>query len=113
MEDNQATITILLTRSSNTMRHTERTQKVSFAWPRQQFELGNFLMLNADTREQVADIFTKPFTDRSKWQHALRLIVHNDDFHTSKVGATLSQQRTPLPRQKNHLRQVKSWRILS
>ena len=86
MEDNQATITILLTGSSNTMRHTERTQKVSFAWLRQQFEFGNFLMLNADTREQVADIFTKPFTDRSKWQHALRLIAHNDAFHTSKVA---------------------------
>ena len=86
MEDNQATIAILLTGSSNTMRHTERTQKVSFAWLRQQFEFGNFLMLNADTREQVADIFTKPFTDRSKWQHALRLIAHNDAFHTSKVA---------------------------
>ena len=70
MEDSQATIAILLTGSSNTMRHTERTQKVSFAWLRQQFEFGNFLMLNADAREQVADIFTKPFTDRSKWQHA-------------------------------------------
>ena len=86
MEDNQATITILLTGSSNTMRHTERTQKVSFAWLRQQFEFGNFLMLNADTREQVADIFTKPFTDRPKWQHALRLIAHTDAFHTSKVA---------------------------
>ena len=67
-------------------RHTERTQKVSFAWLRQQFEFGNFLMLNADTREQVADIFTEPFTDRSKWQHALRLLAHNDGFHTSKVA---------------------------
>ena len=85
MEDNQATIAILLTGSSNT-RRTERTQKVSFAWLRQQFEFGNFLMLNADTREQVADIFTKPFTDRSKWQHALRLIARNDAFHTSKVA---------------------------
>ena len=59
MEDNQATITILLTGSSNTMRHTERAQKVSFAWLRQQFEFGHFLTLNADTREQVADIPTK------------------------------------------------------
>ena len=86
MEDNQATVTILLTGSSNTMQHTERTQKVSFAWLRQQFEFGNFLTLNADTRDQVADIFTKPFTDRSKWQHALRLIAHTDAFHTSKVA---------------------------
>ena len=34
----------------------------------------------------MADIFTKPFTDRSKWQHALRLIAHTDAFHTSKVA---------------------------
>ena len=86
MEDNQATIAILVTGSSKTMRRTERTQKVSFARLRQQFEFGNFLMLNADTREQVADMFTKPFTDRAKWQHALRLIARNDAFHTSKVA---------------------------
>ena len=86
MEDNQATITILLTGSSNTMRRTACTQKVCFAWLRQQFEFGSFLILNADTREQVADIFTKPFTDCSKWQHALRLIARTDAFNTSKVA---------------------------
>ena len=86
MEDNQATIIIFLIGSSSTMRHTERTQKVSFAWLRQQFEFGNFLMLNADTREYMADIFIKTFIDRSKWQHALRLIARNDAFRTSKVA---------------------------
>ena len=34
-------------------------------------------MINVDTKEQVADIFTKPFADRAKWLHALRLINHN------------------------------------
>ena len=42
----------------------------------------------------MADIFTKPFTDRAKWQHALRLIARSDSFHTSKVArGNLSQRR--------------------
>ena len=34
-------------------------------------------MANVDTLEQVADIFTKPFAEKTKWLHALRLINHN------------------------------------
>ena len=34
-------------------------------------------MVNVDTLEQVADIFTKPFAEKTKWLHALRLINHN------------------------------------
>ena len=33
-------------------------------------------MINVDTLEQVADIFTKPFSERGKWEHALMLINH-------------------------------------
>ena len=77
MEDNQATITIILKGDSEKLRHTDKTQRISFAWLRQQFERGLFNMINVDTKEQVADIFTKPFADRTKWLHALRLINHN------------------------------------
>ena len=35
-------------------------------------------MVNVATLEQVADIFTKPFAEQSKWYHALRLINHVD-----------------------------------
>ena len=34
-------------------------------------------MVNVDALEQVADIFTKPFPEKTKWLHALRLINHN------------------------------------
>ena len=77
MEDNQATITIILKGDSEKLRHTDKTQRISFAWLRQQFERGLFNMINVDTKEQVADIFTKPFADRAKWLRALRLINHN------------------------------------
>ena len=76
LEDNQATITITATGSSASMKHTDRTQRISFRWLKQQFEVGHFNMINVDTGEQAADIFTKPFVDTPKWTNALRLISH-------------------------------------
>ena len=60
------------------MRHTDRTQNISFGWLKQQFEVKHFNMVNVDTSEQVADVFTKPFAEKAKWLHALRLINHVD-----------------------------------
>eukprot|EP00439_Symbiodinium_sp_Y106_P061891 s1696_g9.t1 len=78
LEDNQATITIVNKGDSEKMRHTESAQNVSFGWLKQQFEAEHFDdMVNVDTLEQVADIFTKPFAEKTKWLHALRLINHN------------------------------------
>ena len=70
MEDNQATITIISTGKSQGMRHAPRTQPVSFRWMKQQFELGQFELVNVNTTFQVADILTKPFTSPAKWIHA-------------------------------------------
>ena len=77
LEDNQATITIVNKGDSEKMRHTDRTQNISFGWLKQQFEAEHFDMINVDTLEQVADIFTKPFAEKTKWLHSLRLINHN------------------------------------
>ena len=76
MEDNQATITTILKGDSEKMRHTDRTERISFGWLKQQFERKLFNMINVGTKEQVADIFTKPFADKSKWEHAMKLINH-------------------------------------
>ena len=57
LEDNQATITITATGSSASMRHTDRTQRISFRCLKQHFEVGHFNMINVDTGEQAADIF--------------------------------------------------------
>ena len=76
MEDNQATITIILKGDSEKMRHTDGTQRISFGWLKQQFERKLFNMINVGTKEKVADIFTKPFADESKWEHAMKLINH-------------------------------------
>ena len=81
MEDNQATITLLLSGQAGVLRHTDRTQRVSFGWLKQQYENGEFRLLNVGTAEQTADVFTKPFTEKSKWVHALRLIGHTSSAH--------------------------------
>ena len=78
LEDDQATITIITKGDSEKMRHTDRTQRISFGWLKQQFERGLFSMINVGTDEQVADIFTKPFADKTKWHKALALINHVD-----------------------------------
>ena len=94
LEDNQATITIILKGDSEKLRHTDRTQKLSFAWMQQQFEKGHFGMINVDTLEQVADIFTKPFSERGKWEHALMLINHvrEDEKPAEKPGRDAQAQ---------------------
>ena len=74
MEDNQATITILTNGSSTQMRHTDRTQRVSFGWLKQQFESNQFDLINVNTNYQAADILTKPFTSPAKWDNAIHLL---------------------------------------
>ena len=75
MEDNQATITVCQSGSSASMRHTNKTQNISFKRIKQQFEKDQCDLLNVGTLHQVAaDIFTKPFPEPKKWEHAVRLI---------------------------------------
>ena len=73
MEDNQATITVMSTGSSASMRHMNKTQNISFKWLKQQFECKQFDLLNVGTNFQVADILTKAFARPALWQHAINL----------------------------------------
>ena len=63
-EDNQATITVMSTGSSASMRHMNKTQNINFKWLKQQFECKQFDLLNVGTSFQVADILTKPLPDQ-------------------------------------------------
>ena len=74
MEDNQATITVMSTGSSASMRHMNKTQNINFKWLKQQFECKQFDLINVGTGHQVADILTKPFTRPALWLHAINLI---------------------------------------
>ena len=106
MEDNQATITVVATGNSQSMRHANRTQRISFRWLKQQFERGQFDLLNVGTLYQVADILTKAFSSPSKWFHALRLIgigeplVGKDDkvrsFDKSAIAVAAQQHESSI-----------------
>jgi len=74
MEDNRATITVMSTGSSASMRHTNKTQNINFKWLKQQFECKQFDLLNVGANFQVADTLTKAFTRPALWQHAIHLI---------------------------------------
>jgi len=74
MEDNQASITVMSTGNSSTMRYANKTQNICFKWMKQQFEEEQFDLINVGTDWQTADILTTPFTSPRKWEHALRLM---------------------------------------
>ena len=76
MEDNESTIQVIKTGKNPTMRHIGRTHDVSVKWLHDQFlsKKHRLRLVNCDTEEQSADVFTKAFEDRVKWQHACRLI---------------------------------------
>ena len=64
---------------------------------------GHFRLLNVDTGEQVADVFTKPFTERITWIHALKLIApttktvdHAPDRKSKSAAAPASPPLTKI-----------------
>ena len=57
------------------MRHIGRTHKICHMWLHEQLTQQPAVSLEyCDTALMAADIFTKAFTDVSKWKHALSLI---------------------------------------
>ena len=73
-EDNQATIAILQQGHSQKLRHTARTQRISFRWLQEQFVNRQFELINVDTTLQAAHILTKAFDSTPVRHHALELI---------------------------------------
>ena len=49
MEDNQASITVMGTGNSSTMRYANKTQNICFKWMKQQFENEQFDLINVGT----------------------------------------------------------------
>ena len=57
--DHHATLSILKTGRSPTMRHLSRTHRVSVAWLHEQYEREHFMFSYVRSCDMVADIFTK------------------------------------------------------
>ena len=69
-EDNQAVLQIIRTGKNMTMRHFERTHRVPVAWLHELYAVnkGRYFNLNfAKSEQMVADLFTKAFSDVSKF----------------------------------------------
>ena len=76
MEDNESTIAIIRSGKNPTMRHIQRTHDVSVKWLSDQFKIlkHRLKLINCDTNEQSADIFTKAFDNKDKWTKVCQLI---------------------------------------
>ena len=96
MEDNETAQTVIKSCKNPTMRYMQRTHDLSIKWLHELFHGSmpkglskRFSMFNCPTEEQSADIFTKAFTSKDKWLHALFLI-----------GMTGKKRPLPKPRDK-------------
>ena len=73
-EDNNIAITTMNNGFSPTMRHLGRTHRVSLRWLYEVCQSPHVKLRRCDTKDQAADIFTKPFTQADKWQNAINLV---------------------------------------
>ena len=73
LEDNEATIKIIRKGGSAKLRHVSRTHKINLASTYEQFQDPCIKLEYVNTKEQVADVFTKAIPPQG-WDHALRLM---------------------------------------
>ena len=73
-QDNQPTASIIRSGKAPTLRHIHKVLQVDICWIKQAIEKMNFNITDCDTRCMAADVFTKHFINREKFEHACRLI---------------------------------------
>jgi len=99
-----------------TMRYLHRTHRCSVAWLHECFERNDMSLVYELTSLMCADIYTKAFTDASKWQQACWLINIVDpkmlkDFFANAAeqadqDKTTPQQQQQQPQQQHQQRQT-------
>ena len=99
-EDNTATIRILETGKTNSLRHLLRTHRVCFQWYHECHKRKLFTIHYCQSNRQAADIFTKMSHTNQTWNDCLKLInIHtigdNPPLNSFKgEGATLVDRST-------------------
>ena len=73
-EDNQSMISVMTTGKNFSMRYATRTARLPIAWMHERFKAGVLELQYELSARMTADIYTKAFTDRDKWQVATWLI---------------------------------------
>ena len=94
-EDNEAVIKMIIKGRSPTMRHVSRTHRVALDWLFDRINLDSKIQIKyIDTKNQLADIFTKGSITRDEWNHLLCLfnIRHFSPTVCSAAMAKRSQQ---------------------
>ena len=83
-EDNEAVIKLTIKGWSPTMRHVSRTHRVALDWLFDRINLDSKIQIKyIDTKNQLADIFTKGNFTRDEWNHLLCL------FNISHFSSTV------------------------
>ena len=94
-EDNEAVIKMIIKGRSPTMRHVSKTHRVALDWLFDRINLDPKIQSKyIDTKNQLADIFTKGNFTRDEWNHLLSLfnISHFSSTVCSDTIAKRSQQ---------------------
>ena len=95
LEDNESCACIIRTGKIKNIAHVGRTHGVDLAFLTERLKAKDFEIGICPTRLQAADIFTKPFTDIKKWEHAMLCIGHVDP--ASVWGKHWQNRRAALP----------------
>ena len=94
-EDNEAVIKMVTKGRSPTMRHVSRTHRVALDWLFDRIDLDSKIQIKyIDTKNQLADIFTKGNFKCDEWNHLLNLfsISHFSSTICSAAMAKRVQQ---------------------
>ena len=74
-EDNQAAIQVIKSGKNPNMKHMGRTHKVCTMWLHENIQNDPTIrLIYSDSLEMCADIFTKDFNEKEKWNQAIKLI---------------------------------------
>ena len=95
-EDNQAVLQIINTGKNMTMRHFERTHRVPVAWLHELYHVNKdefFEIHFAKSEEMIADLFTKAFSDRNKFEYLRTLTGLATCLEDIKSGVGLLQAK--------------------
>ena len=68
IEDNDACIKIVLKKRSMALRHVMRTHRVALDWLYELFDSEDIWLKYINTKWQVADMYTKSFTNAGTWR---------------------------------------------
>ena len=96
-EDNEAVIKMIMKGRSPTMRHVSRTHRVALDWLFDRINLDPKIQIKyIDTKNQLADIFTKGNFTRDEWNHLLTLfnISHFSSTACTAAMAKRAQQES-------------------